>query len=965
MNSTVNCFTLQYGARFLPSLASYVLEKYDTSNYNKILILLPNRRSCRALRDAFLECSGGKPLLLPKIQPIGEIEEEVFFSVLGNANIPDIHPINKARRHFLLMRLIMEFQHGNAKQSSELVSQLVKFMDEVSIHGLSYSKLASLVPENLAEHWQKTLDFLTIVSRQWPRVLKEESVVDAVEYRNKMLEVIGELWKKTPPDYPVIAAGSTGSQPATAELLNVISRLPQGMVILPALDKGMDAREWNMISYTHPQYVLKQLLEKIGIARDEVKWLGKCDKNDREKYARIIFSPPAATPLWPVVHLPPKEALEGIKIIEADSLLDEARLIAIAMREALETPAKTAALITPDRTLARMVSAQLKRFGIIVDDSAGKPLATSAPACFLRLVAEMVSTNAAPSALLAVLRHPLAGAGMDTAKCRWLSREMEILLLRGIRRESGLVGLLQAAVDNKYASGELVSFLKALTEKSIEFSQLFLPFKNAAFKDLLEQHIGFAQWLASTDSESGEQRLWAGEAGNALAELIAEWNLQADVLPVIDAFTYPALFDALLNNESYNTQVGLHPRLHILGPIEARLQSYDLVIMGSLNEGVWPKKPQADPWMSRPQREAFGLPSASIVIGQGAHDFVMQLSAPKVLLTRARKVEGVPSIPSRWLVRIKTLLGARVPEEFSQMNDNLYYELAKNLLEKPAECPSISAPSPAPPFAARPRKLRVTAIDTWLRDPYSLYVRYILGLRKLDEIDREPDAADFGNIVHKALENFTQLYPKNLPDDAYDKLLSCGQSAFVGYIDRPAVATLWWPRFVAMAGWFLGQEQIRRKYTESVYSEVKANWDFEVDGRNFSLSTRIDRLEKLRSGGYALIDYKTGAVPSKRDRENGISNQLPLEALIIQKGNLPALIENSSVLQMEYWKLSGSEVKCEVSVVEAGLEETHKMLYELIRKFDDEKIPYNAQTEGSSKFSDYDHLTRKKEWETV
>ncbi len=963
MNSTVNCYTIQPEARFLTSLASYVLEKYDTANYKKILILLPNRRSCRALRDAFLECSGGKPMLLPKIQPIGEIEEEVFFFALGNEKIPKIQAIDPVRRHFLLMRLIMQFQQVSAKQASELVRQLVKFMDEVNIHGLTYDRLDSLAPDNLAAHWQQTLDFLNIISRQWPMVLREEGVVDIISHRNQMLMALGELWKKTPPDYTVIAAGSTGSQPATAELLNIISRLPNGMVVLPALDKGMGGHEWSMVAHTHPQYALKKLLEKMEITREDVKWFGKYRESDREKYTRIIFAPPAATTNWPVVSLPPHAALEGIKIIESDSLLDEARMVAVAMRGVLETPSKTAALITPDRTLARMVSAQLRRFGIIVDDSAGRPLSTSAPACFLRLVVEMAATRYAPSSLLAVLRHPLAAAGMDTAKCRKLSREMEILLLRGIRRESGLYGLLEAASASSDASGELVSLLRELMEKSAGFAQLFLPHSNATFKQLLQQHIGFAQWLATTDTEAGEKRLWAGDAGNALAELIAGWDMQAEILPVIDAITYPGLFDSLLGSETYNTQLGLHPRLHILGPLEARLQSYDLIIMGSLNEGTWPRKNQPDPWMSRPQREAFGLPPADMVIGQGAHDFVMHLSNPEVLLTRARKVDGVPSIASRWLVRIKTLLEARATEQFSKMNDDSYYLDAKSIMEKAAQIEEIKAPMPTPPLEARPRKLRVTDIDIWLRDPYSIYARYILGLHKLDEIDREPGASDFGNIVHKALENFTRLFPDELPGDAYEQLIGCGRDAFSGFIDRPSVASLWWPRFVAMAGWFLGQEQERRKFAESIYSEVKASWNFSVDGREFGLRTRIDRIEKLRTRGYALIDYKTGTVPSKRDIEKGASNQLPLEALIVQNGKLPPSISNAAVVQMEYWKLSGSETKCEVSQVNADAEEARKMLEGLVRKFDDEKTPYNAQSEGVMlRYNDYEHLTRRKEW---
>jgi ATP-dependent helicase/nuclease subunit B len=984
MNPAKNCFNLPSDGGFLHSLAGFILQSYNTAEYAKILILLPNRRSCRALRDAFLDCTGGEPLLLPRIQPIGEIEDEVFFSDMTGADAPIEQPIDAVRRHFLLMKLIMRFQQiqaggGGAKQAAELARQLATFMDEVQREGVGFDSLSRLAPENLAGHWQQTLDFLTIITKEWPRMLEEEGAIDIVTHRNRLLFTLAKIWSKSPPDYPIIAAGSTGSQPATAALLRVIANLPQGKVILPALDKEMTDSEWEQISETHPQYGLKKLLEKMEVERGGVEVLADtrhCERseaiqlqhdewiatkatpsrNDKNKYIRAIFAPPLATANWSSCELPEPQGIGGIKLLETDTLLDEARMVAIAMREVLETKKKTVALITPDRVLARMVSTQLQRFGIAVDDSAGKPLNSSAPACFLRLVMEMVASRAAPASLLAVLRHPLAAAGMNPAKCRSLSRELELLLLRGIRRDDGLSGLLVAAIADKKISNDLVELLRQLEEKSEEFSSLFAPHYNTKLQQLLIVHIKFSEWLASSDTQGGEQRLWVGEAGNALAEIIAQWNIQADILPPIDSLTYPSLFDALLATETYHSQIGLHPRLHILSPMEARLQRYDMVVLSSLNEGTWPKNSQPDPWMSRPQRAAFGLPSWERAIGQSAHDFVMQLSSPEVLLTRARKVEGAPTIASRWWVRLQTLLGGREPDFFVAMNREKYFSLAKDILETPASLQALTPPAPTPPLASRPRKLRVTAIDNWLRDPYNIYARYILNLRKLDDIDREPDAADFGNIVHKALEIFTNSPIRELPE-----LLAAGRTAFADFVTRPAVACLWWPRFEAMANWLIGEEKIRQNNIEKIYSEVGASWNFEVAGKPFSLSTRIDRLEKLKSGGYTIVDYKTGVVP-----KNGASHQLPLEALIVQHGQLPEGISTGVVAQMEYWKLSGSEVKCEITQVKTDMEETRKILEELIAKFDDETTPYSAQTDGPlARYNDYEHLTRRKEWETV
>jgi len=951
MNTAQNCFTFPSDAPFLRSLAGYVLREYgaDAAGLTKLLILLPNRRACRALREAFLECSGGKPLLLPKIQPIGEVEEDEFFLQNEAGSAQAIDPVRKV---FLLTRLVMAFQNGgNIAHALELSRELSGLMDEINREGLSFSDMHALAPENLASHWQQTLDFLTIISRQWPRLLEGEGAQDAIILRNKLLAELTQNWQKNPPDFPIIAAGSTGSQPATANLLKTIANLPLGKVILPALDKEMADKEWEEISDTHPQFGLKKLLGKMDLERKQVALLrgAESDDNARQKIIRAIFAPPVATAGWQNLDLPFAEGLRGVKLVEAENLLDEAKTIAIALREVLETPEKTASLITPDRTLARMVAAQMARFGVNVDDSAGKPLANSAPACFLRLVLEMVASRFAPASLLAVLRHPLTSGGVEDKTCRKLSRELELSQLRGIRRGEGLLALITSA-----KSEELADFLRELQENSAPFSALFAPHYNANFVDLLGAHIKFAEWL------SGAEKLWAGEAGNALAEKIAQWNLEGSVLPAFDPLIYSALFENLLAPETYRSQINLHPRLHILSQMEARLQHFDMVIMGGLNEGTWPKSAEGDPWMNRPQRAEFGLPSHERAIGQSAHDAQMLLfSAPEILLTRARKVEGTPTIPSRWLTRLSTLIGGRAPQVLAEMNVENYFADAKTILEKSADLLALQPPAPCPPISSRPRDLRVTAIDKWLRDPYIIYTQYILNLRKLEKLDREPDVSDFGNIIHSALEFFTRAHPTILPENAGSEMLLAGKNAFAEFANRPAVSCLWLPRFESMVAWLLEQEKSRRANATEIYSEVKAVWKFAVDGKDFSLSTRIDRLEKLVDGNYAIIDYKTGAIPTKKEREQGVANQLPLEALVL-------FAEGKQISQMQYWKISGNAEKCEITDIEADLEETSTRLEDLIRKFDSAQQPYNAQTDPSLiRYNDYEHLTRRKEWELV
>lgn len=979
-NAPLNCRTIPAGFPFVNVLARWVVAQYgqEPAELTRILVLLPNRRACRSLREAFLDCMGGKPLLLPRIQPVGDVEDEPgLYCQEAYLQVPPAIP--PMRRQLLLTRLVMDFKkrqtetggaqgYFDVEQAAELARHLGQFIDDVAREGLSFDRLSALVPQELAEHWQQTLEFLGIVLKQWPAILAESEVIDPVDHRNRQLLATASAWRRRPPAFPVIAAGSTGSIPATAELLSVIARLPQGMVILPGLDTDMPESEWKLLEETHPQFGLRQLLSRMECPRGSVTPLEDTDTRtpvyaQRGVCLRAFFQAPEATSGWARATLPLEEGLKGVSLLAAETLLDEARMIAIVLREVLETPGKTAALVTPDRTLARMVAAQMRRFNVEIDDSAGHILSDTPAGCFLRLAVEVATTGVSPVPLLSLLRHPLAAVGRDPAQCRQLSRALEKEVLRGLRRAPGLNPLIAAAKNNeevKNLLADLDDALKPLME--------CLSVRQAPLATLLSAHIACAERLAATHDEGGAGLLWAGEAGNRIAAFIADCLHHADVLVEVDTASYGGLFETLLSGQSYYPRFGMHPRLHIVSPIEARLQRFDKVILGGLNEGSWPAPSAIDPWMSRPMRAAFGLPAAERDIGQSAHDVYMLCASPEVLLTRARKVNGAPTVPSRWLVRMETLAGGIDKARCDAMRSDAYYEQAKALLDAPMNMAALARPEPKPPFAARPRRMRVTAIDTWLRDPYAIYARHILNLRKLEALDEEPDAADFGSLVHKALEHFTRKWPQALPADALEELLVCGREAFSDMLERPAVACLWWPRFEVMAGWFIEQEMHRRGTLARVLTELDGKWTFDVDGNPFTLTTRIDRLEIGRDGSTVIADYKTGSVPSGADIKKGKSNQLFLEALIATHGTLqPPLATKPAVTELAYWKLSGNRRKCEITTVGIeGVSEAQSRLTGLIAEFDHADTPYAAQrnpARQAEQYNDYQHLMRRQEWE--
>jgi len=965
-------------APFVQALAAWISERYPPGeSLAQVRVLLPNRRACRALREAFLELSVGTSMLLPRIQPIGDWESDVLPSdLLGAEALSHILPaIDANRRLLLLARLVMQFEqkregidHYLATQAIQLARQLGRFLDDIAREDADIHSLPLLAPaDDLARHWQQTVDFLRIVSVHWPEMLKGEHAIDPVEHRNRVLHAVAAAWQDTPPGYSVIAAGSTGTQPATAALLATIARLPQGMVILPGLDTSMPDAEWEVVSPTHPQFALKTLLKHLGVSRKDIDVAVNLPKSDpaRLQCLRTIFQPAAITAEWAQTDVPLAKGLQGVKLIVADTLADEARQIAVILRETLEIPGKTAALVTPDRALARRVVGQMQRFGIAIDDSAGVPLLDTPPGVFLQLLAEALLSRFSPVQLLALLRHPLAAAGMDPAICRSLSRILDKEYLRGVRRTPGLKPLCEATKnDNR----ELHVLLAALESKAKIFSSWLAGKKLIAPSALLKEHLAFAEWLATTPEETGESRLWAGDAGNQLAAKLAKVLEHADALPTMYAEFFPVFFRALLAEEVFRPRYGKHPRLHILSPIEARLMQFDRVVLGGLNEGMWPARPAADPWMSRPMREAFGLPPLDRCVGQSAHDFFQLAAAPEVFLTRSRKVDGKPTVASRWLVRMETLLTGKDATCHKHMTDNVRYETAKAMLDMPEALTPLVRPEPKPPRAARLRRIHATAIETWQRDPYMIYAKHILKLRKLDALDEEPDTADFGNVVHAALKLFTDRFPDALPDNAYEALLVLGKKAFAPLENRAAVSTLWWPRFEALAVWFIEQEKLRRAKGISIFAEREGSLPIDIGNESFALTARIDRLEVDKNDNATLIDYKTGALPKDSDVEKVLTAQLPIEALISTEGVLnPPLTCKVNVTGMEYWRLAGSATQCKIKPLDnvATLMATCKeMLTTLLTRYADPAQPFSAATNAKQlpRYNDYAHLTRRQEW---
>ncbi|HWA41799.1 MAG TPA: double-strand break repair protein AddB [Hypericibacter adhaerens] len=997
-------FSIPAGVPFLDALARRLLEETadDALALGRYRILLPTRRACRALQETFLRLREGRPLLLPQLTPLGDIDEEEL-ALAAEAEAPgaglDLPPaMPPLMRQLMLARLVAHAAEArkepmSADRAALLAGELARLVDQVATERLSFERLSEIVPGELARHWQLTVEFLEIVTKAWPKIEKQAGAVGAAERRNRLLERQAEAWRRSPPEGPVIAAGSTGSIPATADLIAAVAQLPQGRVLLPGLWRTGSDLFWQKVEAdpSHPQHGLGLLLRHLGIKPAEVlAW--PAGEPLPAVAARQFFlahalvpatlshrwragdgdDPEAAATAEAIDDLGERGDLDpGLRRLDCPGQAEEALAIAVMLREAAEQPALRAALVTPDRRLARRVAAELKRWSIEIDDSAGSPLTDSAPGAYLRLVAQLPLDDAAPVPLLALLKHPLAAGGLPPGLFRQRVRALERAVLRGPRPAPGFEGLRKAlaAVDLDHAEMRaLPGWLDDLAAKAAPFLDL-VSRSSAPLADLIEAHIAFAETLAADDQASGAARLWSGDAGEAAATFLTELLAAAQDHEPIAGADYPAFLDSLMAVRQVRPRYGRHPRLFIWGPLEARLQQVDLMILGGLNEMTWPATPAPDPWMSRPMREAFGLPPAERRIGLSAHDFQQACGAARVVLTRARKIDGTPTVPSRWLTRLDALMKARGLDP-QQMQAPGWMEWAEALDSPDGPPRPVARPRPTPPVAVRPTQLSVTQIETWMRDPYAIYARHILKLVRLEPIDAAPEAAERGTIIHAALDSFIKAHPGPLPENALATLLGHGRDAFGAWLDRPSVWAFWWPRFERIAAWFLEQRREELAEVERSLAELKGKIEIDAHGHPFTLSAKADRIDRLKGGGLGIIDYKTGAIPTPKEVVAGYAPQLPLEAAIAVQEGFGALGDRR-IRRLAYWRLSGGDPAGIIGLAggkeaepEALAVRALERLRRLIQTFADPATPYLSEPhpEYAPRFSDYAHLARIAEW---
>ncbi len=911
----------------------------------------------RARRRLLTLIEDGPVRLVPRIRVLSE---------LGQGGIASDAPL---KRRLELEQLVRELIHAEPDIAGrtaafDLADSLALVLGEMQEMGLAWAALDRVSVDDLSGHWQRSLRFLGLIRA----FLEATERGDAeAERRAAMLAMAAEL-TAAPPDYPVIIAGSTGSRGATPDLMAAVAGLPAGSVVLPGLDRDLPSTIWSMLarpgaSPDHPQWGFARLGGLLGFDPAETPlWTAPEEMGCRSRLISLAMRPAPVTDQWlsegPALTPELTAASDGIAWIEAPGAGEEARAIALLFRQALEEGTR-AALVTPDRNLARRVAAEMDRWGVVPDDSAGRPLALTPPGIFLRLIQELRGSETEAATLAALLKHPLTvsteeGRGPHLRLAR--AFELDVLRRGGGRPTPAIIATW--AEDKGEGAGPWAAWLTGVLQTE--------PPADVAIAEHLKAHIALAERVAAGPVATGSGGLWEEEAGVAAAALIADLQSAVPAGGVMDAAEYRAAFASILNTSNVPRDAfEPHPDIAIWGPLEARIQSADLMILGGLNEGIWPKQPDPDPWFNRQIREALGLPVAERQIGLAAHDFQQAVCSPKVVITRSLRDAEAPTVASRWLLRLENLLeGLGVPgqQALASMRERGAAILTRGqALEVPGRTvPAAPRPAPVPPVAARPARLPVTRITTLIRDPYAVYARDVLHLRPLDPIGREPDVRERGTAYHAAMEHFVRLCWDRLPEDGDALFLRALDESLTGSVPWPAIRELWRARLAGNAQAFLVDEAARRQRGAPVALEVKGRLPLNL-AAPFVLEARADRIDRAPDGSLLIYDYK-GTLPTLKQIQH-FDPQLQLEALIAEAGGFQG-VPAGSVLRLELIGLGATGGSRLVPDTEAEIRKAERGLLELIAAYQSSDTPFPARTRPAriAYAGDYDHLSRYGEW---
>ncbi|MEO1100538.1 MAG: double-strand break repair protein AddB [Pseudomonadota bacterium] len=902
---TPNLFTMPPGADFLKRLAetlardSRLADRPDA--LADALIYVPNRRSARALAFELYQAAGGTPVLQPDIRALGDLETdepptgtEEALAGLGPALDPH-------ERLGALARLVIAYYKNRdialpPASAIAAARELGRLLDQAALSGdVDWSILPDLVAEtDLAAHWEDSADFLSIVAEAWPNWLAEKHKLDPFDRRRQVADAVAAVWIDTPPSGPVIIAGSTGATPASRALMDAALALPQGLVVLPGLDREATPDAWTSIRETasHPQFALAGLLDALGKSPTEVAvWPGALESETASARRRLVqeaLAPAAETADW-IKRLDDlagdgeasdfaRRALDGLSIIETADETEEAMAAALLLRETLETPGLTAALVTPDAGLARRVASLLQRWGVFVAPSGGVPLLRTPAGSFVAIVFDWLLDPGDPVAVAALAKHEFLADRTNISA-------LERLVLRGPRRWRAFTNLRDVLATAAKQDRTLEADVEGAAVL-LDRLEAALPPSDMQSDDELSVSDIAEMLLETINQLAPERRAWSGDDGASASKLIEALQSVGTQLGPVTPRAARDMLESLAQQMTVREAGRDHPRLSIRGPLEARLQSADRLILAGLNEGIWPNRPAPDAFLPQRFRADLGLADPEDRLGLAAHDFAQLACAPNTTLIVAARRDDAPAVASRWVWRLQTLakgaLGSEGAEAAFAPPDGHDPRPWIEDLNTPGEIKAagFATPRPCPPLEARPKRLSVTRIDTLQRDPYSIYAEHVLRLSALDPLDGEVDARKRGTAIHEALEKFED---EGAPKTAGQLLSLLETELLAAGTPDYEIAANRAPRRNTIEAYLEWRAQ-RLPDVADHRLEKKGAREFEIAGDPFTLSAQADRIELRHDGTLAILDFKTGSPATDKQIAAGLDQQMPLQAMIARAG---------------------------------------------------------------------------------
>lgn len=979
---------------FADALVTGLIPRYGDEEMGlaRLTLLVPSSRAARTISEAFIRHAGetGRVgMLMPRMVTIGDLDlDEALGGLFDPLGASDIPPAIEPTRRWLELAQLIELERAELDEPPlpgaaclRLARELARTMDRLLVEEKTPDDLLDDpildMLGNLSDHWKRSLRLFARVQERWRARLEDLGAVDSATRRNQLFDRATVKWKARPPQTPIVAAGVTSSSPALARMLRAVADLPKGAVILPDLDLSLSDEAWKELgragatpelggeifgkqdAITHPQYHLKLLLERMGLAREEVRPWHRSGMSAAEPARAVaissLFLPPKASRSWAQLG-PEKRRLKDVRLMSSATIEDEAQSIAMLVREALEVPKKRVAVISADRSLARRIAQNLQRWNIDADDTAGRALSLTPAGRLLGLLADLVSHGTGPSQVVSTLTHPLVLRDNPDERRAWLSALRKFdRRLRGPSPAPGLEPLREIARK------------AGVTEWWEKVEEVIGPLTNLPEELLLVEAIDL---LAEAGEALAGEALWSREDGRALSAMVEDLRIHARWLgTTVAPSDLASILRDCMDEIAVRPPYGGHPRVAIYGLLEARLARADLIICGGLNEGSWPQTPGSDSLLAPGVLRALGVPGIEFRIGLAAHDLAGAMGAPEVVLSRAQRDAEGPTLPSRFLLRVEALLG----ELAEEARETRMPKLLAKLDRAPEPAPPYPRPKPLPSQKQRLVDIKVTGLDRLLGDPYQFYASEILRLRKLEPLAADPfsDTALRGTLVHDILDGWHRARI-NVPDLP---IADFAAKKFDEAEVHPLFKGLWQPRLIA------AMEQFEAWIDEQA-ADGRQVLITEADGsmmvQGVKVRGRADRIDRLADGSIAIVDYKTGRPPSKNQVALGYRLQLGLLGLIARDGAFEVdngLLSGEPGL-FEYWsarKNDGDFGEAFEPLKKANnqsgltpedfLPEHERYLGEAISRFILGSDPFTAKERPDYPgYSDYDQLMRLEEW---